>query len=98
MDLTTLLTNAQSPDHGVRTAAEQALKSAEASNYGMYLFELTKELANETKNPMVRRLAGLVLKMLWRVDPFKLQLRKGKSGWRLIRAYLHRFELVRFRC
>ena len=62
MDLTTLLTNAQSPDHGVRTAAEQALKSAEASNYGMYLFELTKELANETKNPMVRRLAGLVLK------------------------------------
>jgi importin subunit beta-1 len=62
MDLTPILVAAQSPDAGVRQAAEGQLTSLRASNPPAFLHALAAELAAESKPAEARQIAGLILK------------------------------------
>jgi len=62
MDITQILTNAQSPDAAIRQHAETTIEQAKQSNLPMFLVTLAGELANEEKPPEGRRLAGLIIK------------------------------------
>ena len=62
MDLTPILVAAQSPDAGVRQAAEGQLTALRASNPPAFLYALAAELAAEAKPPEARQIAGLILK------------------------------------
>ena len=61
-DVTQILVNTQNPDQHVRSQAEQQLEQAKEANFSLYLSSLARELANESKQSEVRRLAGLILK------------------------------------
>mmetsp|Transcript_601 Transcript_601/g.716 ORF Transcript_601/g.716 Transcript_601/m.716 type:complete len:877 (+) Transcript_601:69-2699(+) len=61
MSLTEILLKTQSP--ATREEAENLLKSAETNNFGSYVSELAKELANEGSTPQPRSLAGVLLKL-----------------------------------
>ena len=62
MDITAVLSAAQSADANVRQAAEQQLALLESQNYAAFLGMLVTELASEAKPPVPRRLAGLIMK------------------------------------
>lgn len=62
MDLTQILLNAQSNARDVRSDAEQKLQQARQTNLPGFLLALCLELASADKNPLSRRLAGLILK------------------------------------
>jgi len=62
MDLSQVLLNAQSPDSNVRMTAEKHLQMAEQSNLPAFFLALCLELVTTDKNPLSRRLAGLILK------------------------------------
>ena len=62
MDLTAVLTAAQSPDAAAQKSAEQQLDAQAASNFPLFLGLLATELANEAKPEGCRRLAGILLK------------------------------------
>jgi importin subunit beta-1 len=62
MDLTPILVAAQSPDAGVRQAAEGQLTALRASNPPAFLHALAAELAAEAKPAEARQIAGLILK------------------------------------
>ena len=62
MDLSSILLGAQSPDHAVRTHAENLLKEAEQNDFGKYLVTLADHLGGSSNNPESRRLAGLIIK------------------------------------
>lgn len=62
MNVTEILLAAQSPDHNRRTEAEKVLRSAEESNFAVYLGTLAEHLAGEENNAESRRLAGLIMK------------------------------------
>eukprot|EP00562_Extubocellulus_spinifer_P003635 CAMPEP_0178537046 /NCGR_PEP_ID=MMETSP0696-20121128/36395_1 /TAXON_ID=265572 /ORGANISM="Extubocellulus spinifer, Strain CCMP396" /LENGTH=871 /DNA_ID=CAMNT_0020169277 /DNA_START=56 /DNA_END=2671 /DNA_ORIENTATION=+ len=63
-DLTATLQACQSPDLSVRTAAEQALQSAEQNNFPEFTGALATELSTEGKAIQVRQLAGIHFKNL----------------------------------
>jgi importin subunit beta-1 len=62
MDFSQILLNTTSGDARLRTEAEQYLAASKAQNYGMFLTALTAELVEETKNPLARTAAGIILK------------------------------------
>lgn len=62
LDITALLSAAQSADASVRNAAEQQLQALQESQYASFLLSLSAELSNNDKPVDARRLAGLVLK------------------------------------
>jgi len=62
MDLTPILVAAQSPDAGVRQAAEGQLTALRVSNPPAFLHALAAELAAEAKPAEARQIAGLILK------------------------------------
>lgn len=62
MDVASILLSAQSPDHSVRTNAENVLKDAEQKNFASYLVTLADHLGGNENNPESRRLAGLIIK------------------------------------
>jgi importin subunit beta-1 len=62
LDLTPVLVAAQSPDAGVRQAAEAQLTALRASNPPAFLHALAAELAAEAKPAEARQIAGLILK------------------------------------
>ncbi|EME28196.1 protein transporter [Galdieria sulphuraria] len=62
MDVTQLLLHAQSADFKLRYEAEQSLKQLEETNFPTFAASLATELADQSKPPSVRQLAGLVLK------------------------------------
>lgn len=59
--LSQILQNCAQP--ATRAAAEQQLKEAQASNFPLYLLELSKELVSETSSPPPRSMAGLLIKL-----------------------------------
>jgi len=62
MDLTAVLTAAQSGDAARQKAAEETLNTQGSSNYAPFLVLLAAELANESKPADIRQLAGILLK------------------------------------
>jgi importin subunit beta-1 len=62
MDISQILLNARSIDPNIRTQAEGQLQAAEAHSLGLYFHALINELADESKNPHTRALAGVVIK------------------------------------
>ena len=62
MDLTAVLTAAQSPDAAAQKQAEQQLDAQAAANFPLFLGLLATELASEAKPEGCRRLAGILLK------------------------------------
>uniref|UniRef100_A0A7S2R3W5 Importin N-terminal domain-containing protein n=1 Tax=Rhizochromulina marina TaxID=1034831 RepID=A0A7S2R3W5_9STRA len=62
MDLSQVLSQAQSADHATRTQAEAFLSNAERDQTAPFSLALVGELANQTQNVHVRQLAGLQLK------------------------------------
>lgn len=62
LDITGILSNAQSAIATERQQAEQQLKQLQEGNHAVFLFSLSQELANNGKPTDTRRLAGLILK------------------------------------
>ncbi|KAL6047512.1 Importin subunit beta-1 [Balamuthia mandrillaris] len=79
MDLSQILLNAQSADSQLRGVAEAQLQSAEQQNMPAFLVALSAELASEEKNPLSRKLAGLILKNALTATDEDLQEQKAKN-------------------
>lgn len=62
VDFTQLLINSQNADINVRKQAEEYLRKAQESNLPMFLVNLVVELANDSKPPQSRQMAGIILK------------------------------------
>ncbi len=62
LDITQILSKAQSANAVDRQQAEQQLKQLQEGNHAVFLYSLSQELANNSKPTDTRRLAGLILK------------------------------------
>lgn len=60
--ITQVLQNAQNPDQNIRQQAEQWLASAENLHFVPFVNLLAQELASGNKDPLVRKMAGIVFK------------------------------------
>jgi importin subunit beta-1 len=61
-DITQILLSASGQDQDARTKAQATLEDAQKKNLPIYLITLVTELANESKPPVARQMAGLLLK------------------------------------
>ena len=59
-----MLQHAQSADAALRTQAELQLSRYQQEDYSGYIVALVSELANDSKPPETRQIAGLLLKNL----------------------------------
>ena len=57
-NLTQILLNAMSPDAKIRVAAEEEIKKLTNNNYGLFLYELSKRLADENEQKNIRQLSA----------------------------------------
>eukprot|EP00941_MAST-03F_sp_MAST-3F-sp1_P002162 g2162.t1 len=57
-----ILVNCRNADTTIRNAAEKMLQDMQASNLGLYVSLLTRQLCDEAANSNIRQLAGLQLK------------------------------------
>lgn len=77
LDITGILSNAQSAIATERQQAEQQLKQLQEGNHAVFLFSLSQELANNGKPSDTRRLAGLILKNALDAKEEKRKVRRG---------------------
>lgn len=79
LDLTPILVAAQSPDAGVRQAAESQLTALRSANPPAFLLGLASELAAEAKPAEARQIAGLILKNALDAPSDAKKVRQGRG-------------------